>query len=141
MLKNVPPLVTPDLLYTLALMGHGDEIAVVDRNYPASSGVARRHDLASASVLDAIEAISVLLPLDTFVSQPVARMVPVDEPTSLPMVQSEAIAALERSHGREVGVQELSRFEFYERARGAFAVVATSEDRPYGCLILTKGVL
>ncbi|NEW70634.1 RbsD/FucU family protein [Streptomyces rhizosphaericus] len=141
MLKGLDPLLTPDLLYTLARMGHGDTIAIVDRNFPAHSVHDRVIRLDGTDVVSAGRAVLGLLPLDTFVPEPVARMGVVGDATAEPPVQTEFIAAAEEASGRPVAVETVERHAFYARARSAFAVVITGEDRPYGCFLLTKGVL
>jgi L-fucose mutarotase len=123
-LKGIDELISADLLYVLAAMGHGDQIAVVDRNFPAVS-TARR--------LVRID--------DTFVEAPVLRMEMVGSPDELPRVQNEFLALCEASEHRPITMGSLTRETFYERTRQAFAVVVTSESRPYGCFLLTKGVI
>jgi L-fucose mutarotase len=89
MLKGLDPLLGEDLLYVLAAMGHGDQLALVDR----------------------------------------------------PQVQAEVLALCQETEGREFEMGSLRREDFYAAAKQAFAVVATGEARPYGCLLLTKGVI
>ncbi|MFI0720625.1 RbsD/FucU family protein [Streptomyces sp. NPDC021224] len=141
MLKGIDPLLSPDLLHALALMGHGDTIALVDRNFPAHSLNERVIRLDGTDVVSAGRAVLGLLPLDTFVPEPVARMRVVGDPGSRPAVQTEFLAVVEQETGRPVAVEGLERQAFYDRARAAFAVVVTGEDRPYGCFLLVKGVL
>ncbi|MFD4506352.1 RbsD/FucU family protein [Streptomyces sp. NPDC058457] len=141
MLKGLDPLLTPELLYALARMGHGDTIALVDRNFPAHSVNDRVIRLDGADVVAAGRAVLGLLPLDTFVAEPVARMQVVGDTDSQPAVQTQFLAAADEQAGRSVAVEALERQAFYARARAAFAVVITGEDRPYGCFILSKGVL
>ena len=82
-----------------------------------------------------------MLPIDTFISEPVSAMQMVDTPQVVPEVQSEVFALIEAAEARAIGVSRIERHEFYSRAASAFAVVVTSESRPYGCVLLTKGVL
>jgi L-fucose mutarotase len=140
-LKGIDELISADLLYVLAAMGHGDQIAVVDRNFPAVSTARRLVRIDGASVTDAGRAILTLLPLDTFVEAPVLRMEMVGSPDELPGVQNEFLALCEASEQRPITMGSLTRETFYERTRQAFAVVVTSESRPYGCFLLTKGVI
>ncbi|WP_327398761.1 fucose-binding protein [Streptomyces sp. NBC_01288] len=141
MLKGLNPLLTPDLLHALAAMGHGDTIAIVDRNFPAHSLSDRVIDLAAAGVVETGEAIFSLLPLDTFVPSPLARMEIVGDPDTIPDVQAEFIRAASRSADRSLDVEPIERHAFYSRTKGAFAVVKTGETRPYGCFLAAKGVL
>ncbi|MDQ3810184.1 MAG: fucose-binding protein [Chloroflexota bacterium] len=141
MLKGLDPLLSPDLLHVLAQMGHGDYVALVDRNFPAVSTARRLVRLDGCDLPAAVQAVLSVLPLDTFVERPIAAMDVVDNPGVVPEVQQEVFGLARSVEGREVQVERLERFAFYERARQAFAVVATSEARPYGCVILTKGVI
>lgn len=145
-LKGIDPILSADLLYALRAAGHGDVIAVVDANFPAAS-------TAQACVLDepivlagvdcvtAMAAIGSVLPIDRFVETPVGKMVP-SEGLALPAlgaeVHEQAVAAL----GDGIGVQEVERFDFYSIAEDAFVIVqCVGERRPYGCFLLTKGVV
>ena len=141
MLKNIDPRLHPDLLYVLAQMGHGDKLAIVDRNYPAESTAQRVVRLDGLDLLPALEAVLSVFPLDTFVDAPLAGMNHVDDPATIPDVQAEAFALARRVEDREIGVERIERFAFYEAVRDCFAVLTTTESRPYGCIILTKGVV
>ncbi len=141
MLKGLDPLLGEDVLYVLAAMGHGDQLALVDRNFPAASMSRRLVRLPGADLVTAARAILSVLPLDTFVDQPVVRMEVVGAPNEVPQVQAEILALCQEAEGRELDMGSLRREDFYARAKESFAVVATSEARPYGCLLFTKGVL
>jgi L-fucose mutarotase len=140
-LKGIPALLNADVLYILAAMGHGDELALVDRNFPATSTARRLARLDCTDVCSAGRAILSLFPLDTFVDEPLTRMEVVADPDRVPDVQSEFRKMAEDAEGRAISVGSLERFAFYDRAKEAFAVIATSEARPYGCFLLTKGVV
>lgn len=141
MLKGISPLLNADVLYILAAMGHGDELALVDRNFPATSKARRLARLDGADVCTAGRAILGLLPLDTFTDEPLTRMEVVGDPDCIPDVQSDFRKMAEEAEGKTISVGSLERFAFYDRAKDAFAVIATSEARPYGCFLLTKGVV
>jgi L-fucose mutarotase len=141
MLKGLDPLLPPDLLHALAAMGHGDELALVDRNYPATSTSRRLIRLDGADTAAAARAILSLLPLDTFVDEPLLRMEVVGSPDEVTPVQSELAGIASELEGREVAMGSVERFAFYERSRGAFATVITGEDAPYACFLLIKGVI
>lgn len=141
MLKGLDPLLDADLLYVLAAMGHGDELAVVDRNFPAASTARRLVRLSGAEVTVATRAILSVLPVDTYVDAPLLRMEVVGAPREICPVQQEVLSVCEAAEGRPLTMGSLPRQEFYERARQAFAVVATSERRPYACFLLRKGVI
>lgn len=141
MLKGIDPIVSPELLSAIARMGHGDTIAVVDRNFPAYASGKEVIAAHGASTTRLAEALFALLPIDTFVDAPIARMQVVDDPGAYPEVQRAFLAAAEAAEGRTIEVEPVERFAFYRRAREAFAVVHTSDDRPYGCFLVTKGVI
>ena len=141
MLKGVHPLLHADLLHALAAMGHGDEIVIVDANFPAASLGKRILHVAGASASDALDAVLTLFPLDG-VAQPAAfTMEVVGDRDALPEPVRE-FAAVFTEHGlAEAEIGHLERHAFYERARAAFAVVRTGELRPYGNILLVKGVI
>lgn len=141
MLKNVSPLLSPELLYTLAAMGHGDDLVLADGNFPADSHAERIVRADGHSVSTMLDAILQLLPLDTFVDAPASVMQPVDEARAEPPVWADFRDILAAREGREIRMERLERFAFYERARKAYAIVATSETALYGNLILKKGVV
>ncbi|HEY0302751.1 MAG TPA: RbsD/FucU domain-containing protein [Rhizomicrobium sp.] len=140
MLKGLDPLLGPDLLRILRAMGHGDEIVVADANFPAAA-IARR--LVRADGIEAprmAQAIVSVLPLDDFVPAAAFRMQVVDEPDEIPLITGQFARAL-AAGGYHGHIEAIERFAFYERAKAAFAVVATGETRLYGNLILKKGVI
>jgi L-fucose mutarotase len=139
-LKGIHPLLHADLLRVLAAMGHGDELAIVDCNFPAASVAQRLVRLDGVGTTAAGRAILSVLPLDTFVEEPLIRMEIVGDPVTIPPVQAEFHELCRRVEAREIAMASLEREAFYARARTAYAVVATSEDRPYGCFQLVKGV-
>lgn len=141
MLKNIDPRLHPDLLHVLARMGHGDRIAIVDRNYPAESTSQRLVRLDGQNLVEALDAVLSVFPLDQFVEAPLAGMNQDDDPLAVPEAQAEAFALANDVEGREISVERIARHDFYDVVRGCFAVLATSESRPYGCIILTKGVV
>ena len=146
MLWGIDPLLDADLLYALRRMGHGDEIAVVDTNFPAASVamstvIGEPILMAGAPAVRAVEAILSVMPLDTFVPDPAGRMEVVGDPQAIPPVQREVQQAVDRAAGKHVLLQGVERFAFYERAKNAFAIVPTGERRFYGCFIFKKGVV
>jgi L-fucose mutarotase len=141
MLKNMDPLLNADLLQVLAAMGHGDDLALVDRNFPAAANARRLIRLDGADIPRAGRAILSIYPLDSFVDRPVQRMQVVGKPDEVPPVQQEFQKIIDAAEGRHWPMGSIERFAFYEEARRAFAVVATGESRPYGCFLLKKGVI
>jgi L-fucose mutarotase len=146
MLKNLDPLLSAELLFVLRSMGHGDELALVDCNFPAAS-VAEQTVSGRLVSLDGIdlpraaEAILSVFPLDSFVETPIYRMEVVGNPRELAPVQRDVEAVISRDEAHQWGMGSIERHAFYDRARRSYAVVATGERRPYGCFILVKGVL
>jgi len=139
-LKGIDPLLSGELLQILDDMGHGDVLAIVDRNFPAHATglpVVR----VSAPVVPVVEAVLSLFPLDTFVERPLGRMGPQDAPQEQNDVQSAVLAAAIAAEGRDIAFEAIPRFEFYDRARDAFAVVQTLETAPYCDFLFTKGVV
>lgn len=141
MLKGIDPLLHADLLHILAAMGHGDELVVVDSNFPAVTVGRRVARLDGVGLPRAAEAILSVFPLDQAVEFPILRMEVAGEPETVTKVQQEFHSVAEAAEGRAVPLGSIERFAFYERAKRAFAVVATSEARTYGCFILSKGVI
>lgn len=122
-------------------MGHGDEIAIVDANFPSVSNAQRLIRFDSTDLPSVLEACLQLLPLDTFVEEPAARMLQVHAPDEIPRVQEICQIIIDSAEGKHIKVAGITREAFYERARKAFAVVATGELRLYGCILLKKGVI
>jgi L-fucose mutarotase len=144
MLKNIDPLLTPELLSVLAAMGHGDDIAVVDANFPADSMAGgtchgRVVSLVGASMPEVVEAILSVLPLDDSVEAPVWTMAATTD--GLAEVQKEVQAVIDADAGRHLPMRAVERFAFYEAARGSYAVVQTGERRLVGNVLIKKGVV
>ncbi len=140
MLKNIDPLINPELLTVLAEMGHGDELAIVDANFPAVT-MGKRVVRTSAPAPRVLEAVLTLLPLDDFVEAPATVMEVVGAPDEIPETVREFQTRLDQATGAPVKVSRIDRFTFYERTRSAFAVLATGETRLYGCILVKKGVI
>ena len=141
MLKGLDPLLNADLLHALRAMGHGDEIAVVDANFPAATMAKRLIRLDGVDALRAVAAILTLLPLDDFIEHPASRMQVVGDPKAVPPVCREFQKLVDRAAGKPLPLAAIERHAFYERVKACYAVVATGETRLYGNLILTKGVI
>lgn len=141
MLKGVDRLLGPDLLHVLASMGHGDELAIVDANFPAAAVAQRLVRLPGADAPRVLTAVLSLLPLDTFVDPPAAVMAVVGSTGEVPPPVRDFQPVVDRALGRPVRFAVLDREGFYQRARKAFAVLATGERRFYGNIIVVKGVV
>ena len=135
MLKGISPVVSPELLKTLAEMGHGDEIVISDAHFPAhtfNSRVIRADGIPADRLL---AGIIPLFELDSYAT-PVVMMDAVKGDTLDSEVGKRYRAAL----GYDGGIERRERFAFYERARKAYAVRLSGETAKYGNIILKKGV-
>ena len=141
MLKGIHPLLTPDLLRALAAMGHGDTIAIVDANFPASSVGRSVIGVRGATAPELLDAVLTVLPLDTRATPPAFTMEDVDDPDAVPEpVADFALVFTDHALG-DCEIGRLERRAFYDAARAAFAVVQTGEMRAYGNILLVKGVV
>ncbi len=141
MLRNIDPVLSPDLLHALASMGHGDEIVISDANFPGASTLPRciRADGLSAS--DVLRAVLSIMPLDNFVPDPAICMQVVGDPEAIPEAVSDFQGIVNSVADNPANIVSLERFDFYDRAKTAFAVIQTGERRLYGNIILKKGVI
>jgi L-fucose mutarotase len=140
MLKSIPPILSPELFKLLMEMGHGDEIVLADANFPAAAVGQRVVRCDGHSIPELLDAILQFLPLDTYVDLPVALMRVVEGDNFEPKIWDNYSAIIEKRE-RAVELELMDRFDFYERARGAFAVVASGERSLYANIILKKGVV
>ncbi len=141
MLKNVPPIIAPELMKTIMEMGHGDEIVLADGNFPAASVAQRLIRCDGHGVPEVLEAILKFLPLDTYVDRAVGLMAVVPGDPTKPTIWENYRKIVKASGEKFSDFEFVERFAFYERARKAYAVVATSEKALYANVILKKGVL
>ncbi len=146
MLKNLNPLLTPDFLYVLAAMGHGDDIVLCDANFPAesvarSTAYGRPVRVAGANLPDVARAMLSVMPLDESADGPVSRMAVTGDPQSVPPVQREVQTLVDAAFGRPLAIVPVEHAAFYELAGHAYAVVATGEPRFWGCFVFRKGVV
>ena len=141
MLKAIHPLLHADLLHALAAMGHGDELVIVDANFPAASVGKRLLHASGASSPAMLDAVLTVFPLDTYVTPAALTMQVVGDPEALPEPVREFAAVFTRHELADAEIGHLERNAFYERARGAFAIIRTGEFRPYGNILLVKGVV
>jgi len=141
MLKGVPPAISPELMYTLMKMGHGDELVLADGNFPADSIAQRIVRADGLGVPDVLEAIAGFYPLDQYVDAAAFVMQPVPGDDPEPPIWKQFSRLLEASEGKPVELKQVERFAFYKQAKEAYAVVATSETAIYANLILKKGVV
>ena len=142
MLKGIPKIVSPELIRILCEMGHGDEIVIADGNFPSENfgqRVIRADGIKGTEMLDAVLS---LIPLDTY-SDPnmiLMQLMQCDEGKINPSIWKE-YAAIAEKHDKNVRIGNIDRFAFYERAKTAYAVIATGEEAVYANIILKKGVI
>ena len=140
MLYGIDPILGPELLHALRAMGHGDELVIVDANYPAVSKARRLVRLDGLDAVRVLDAVLSLMPLDDFVDCAAFTMQPVEDPNLVPEVCRLFGEIVEkRSPGFDLG--SIERFAFYERAEKTFVTIATGERRLYGNIILKKGII
>jgi L-fucose mutarotase len=139
MLKGIHPAISPELLKTLAEMGHGDEIILADAHFPGHSVNSRVLRLDGSGVATLLDAILPLFELDSY-SEPLAMMQAVAGDELDPAVEAEYMNAIRCHSPAAKSPERIERFAFYERAKTAYAIVMTGETAKYGNIILKKGV-
>lgn len=141
MLKGIPHILPPDLLKILMEMGHGDEIVIADGNFPAASHAQRLVRCDGISVPQLLEATLQLFPLDTFVRHPVALMAVVPGDNYTPDIWPIYKKIVQKHEPAFSDFEMVERPAFYDRARRAYAIVATGEIARYANIILKKGLV
>jgi len=142
MLKGISNLLTPELLKILMEMGHGDEIVISDGNFPAASHAKQLIRSDGHNIPPLLEAVLALFPLDEYVENPVAlMMVAMDDHTPTPIIWQTYDRILQKHGQKPNKIEYMERFAFYERAKNAYAIVATSESALYANILLKKGVI
>ncbi len=144
MLKNIPPIISPELLKVLCEMGHSDRIVIADGNFPAESmgknSIVIRAD--GHGVPELLDAILTLFPLDTYVEKPVSLMQVMKGDNTKTPIWDEYKAIIRKHDERgDSTVGEVERFEFYEQSKTAYAIIATGEKAVYANIMLQKGVI
>jgi len=145
MLIKIDPILSPELLFTLRTMGHGDKLVLADANFPANSMNKNVIRLDGVNIADAAKAILSVFPLDSFiVSQggtAANRMEVDDNPNELTETHKEFIKTVKNVSGENWKVGSIERQSFYTESKKSYAIVTTTDARPFGCFILTKGVI
>lgn len=140
MLKGIDPIISPELLKIIMEMGHGDELVIGDGNFPAASCAQRLVRLDGHGVCEILDALLKLYPLDTYVEAPVGLMAVTPGDTVVPVIWDDYKRIIREREG-DHKIEMIERFEFYERAKKAYAIVATGETALYANIILKKGVV
>ncbi|GBU09146.1 L-fucose mutarotase [Gammaproteobacteria bacterium] len=138
MLKNISPLISPDLLKNLAQMGHGDEIILADAHFPANSLSSNVLRADGVSVTALLKAILPIFELDQY-APPVLMMQAAEGDTVNPALEESYLSEI-IAYRPDINIQKLERFAFYKQAKTAFCIVITGETGKYGNIILKKGV-
>ncbi len=144
MLKNIPKILSPEMLKVLCEMGHSDRIVIADANFPAESmgknAIVLRADGHSAT--DILDAILTVFPLDTYVEAPVCLMqVMAGDNVETPIWDEYKEIVAKHDDRGESAFGDYERFEFYEEAKKCYAIIATGESALYANIILQKGVI
>lgn len=140
MLKGIPKILSPELLKVLSEMGHGDEIVIADGNFPSENygkRVVRADGHGGEDILDAVLSV---YPLDTYATENFLLMQVVPGDNVKPIIW-ESYRKIARKHDDNVREGSLARFDFYERSKQAYAIIATGEGAIYANIILKKGVI
>lgn len=142
MLKNIPPIISPELLKVLAEMGHGDKIVLADANFPSNSvgknSIVIRAD--GIKIPELLDAILMLYPIDTYVEKPISLMEPVPEDKFKVNIweKYEDIISKYDCRGSSM-IKKVERFDFYNEAKEAYTIIATGETELYANIIIQKG--
>ncbi|MGC9328787.1 MAG: L-fucose mutarotase [Candidatus Hinthialibacter sp.] len=140
MLKGISPCVGPDLLWTLCSMGHGDEIVLADAHFPGHTMNERVIRADGVRIPDLLDGILPLFELDRYVKSALIMMAAVEGDQLDPAVETSYREVIEKHAPGAPEIERIDRFDFYERAKKAYAVVMTSETAVYANIILVKGV-
>ena len=147
MLKNIPPIISPELLAVLNEMGHGDRICIGDGNFPGASMAAEEGAILiradGHTVPDLLDAILQLIPLDTYVEYParVMQVAPQDAGLKVPIIDEYKKIVAKYDERGEKAFGEYERFEFYDNAKKCYCIVQSGETAIYANIILQKGVV
>ena len=144
MLKGIPKILSPELLKVLCEMGHSDRIVIADGNFPAESmgkdAIVIRCD--GHGVPELLDAILQVIPLDTYVDKPMNLMeVMPGDPVKTPIWDTYKEIVAKHGERGAACVGNIERFQFYEEAKKAYAIIATGESAVYANVMLQKGVV
>lgn len=140
MLKNIPQLLSPELLKILSEMGHGDEIVIADGNFPAASMAKKLVNASGIKATDMLDAVLTVLPLDQYDDNNFVLMEVCEGDTVVPVIWEDYQKILNH-HEDQASMKYMERFAYYERAKKAYAVIATGESAQYANIILKKGCI
>lgn len=141
MLKGIPSILSPELFKIMMEMGHGDELVLADANFPAASHAQRLVRCDGHGVPELLEAILTFFPLDGYAEHSIALMAVVPGDPVKPVIWDEYRTIVKKHAPEAAEPAFVERFAFYERAKQAYAVVATGEGALYANIVLKKGVV
>ena len=141
MLYHIPNIITPELLYAMRAMGHGDELLITDANFPAVSHGKDCIRLGGVDCSEALSAILTLFPIDTFVENPFITMETVGQPDIVPPAVEDFTRIIQEKTHYTSPPKGLERFKFYALAKQCFVIVQTSDLRLYANIIIKKGII
>lgn len=141
MLKQIPAMLSPDLVKVLMEMGHGDEIVIADGNFPGASHASHLIRCDGLTVPQLLKELLVLFPLDKSVDRPVGLMEVSEEESYEPVIWEEYKKILKDSGEGSGAIEYIERFKFYDRSKESYAIVSTSEKALYANILLRKGVV
>ena len=141
MLKGIPDIISPQLMKTIMEMGHGDQIVLADGNFPAASNAKRLVRCDGHGVPELLDAILKFFPLDVYVDKPVSLMAVAPGDDYEPTIWDEYTEIVSKYDESKSDFEYVERFDFYKKAKEAYAIVATSETALYANVILQKGVV
>lgn len=142
MLKNIPKILSPELLKILMEMGHGDTIVIADGNFPSETCGKKVVRADGHDISELLDAILELFPLDTKYSQyAFSLMMVVEGDSTNPIIWNEYNNILDKYYDNRPSIEYIERFDFYKKAKEAYAIIATGESALYANIILTKGVI
>lgn len=138
MLKNVPKIVSPELLKVLCEMGHGDEIVIADGNFPSANLAKNLVRADGISACDMLDAVMQLFPLDQYDNNNFVLMQKCEGDTADTSIWNDYVNIVKK-YEPDAEPTFVERFDYYERAKKAYAVIATGEEKQYANIILKKG--
>jgi len=141
MLKGIPTILSPELLKIMMEMGHGDEIVITDGNFPGSSIAEKLVRCDGNNVTQVLDALLKFFPLDQYSKYPVALMAVVPGDSIVPVIWESYKETVKKYESNFKEFEMVERFDFYERAKKAYAIVTTGEKAQYANIILKKGVV
>lgn len=140
MLKNIDPVLTGAVLKALDEMGHGEKLALVDRNYPSHSSGSQVIHVGEIGIVRAAEAVFSVFPLDTFIDQPLSRM-QADDNSTATSTHEGVLAVASKNHPKPLEFQLIPRPAFYTEAHTCVLILQCLETAPYSCFIAQKGTV